>query len=41
MVVDDNGLGVTEYGEVVNGSSEGLLKKVGFILMADVEVAFK
>ena len=38
--VDYNGLGLTEYGGVVNGSSGGLLKKVGYILMAEVEVIF-
>ena len=38
--VDDNGLGLTEYGGVVNGSSGGLLNTVGFLTMADVEVIF-
>ena len=40
MGVDDNGLGMTEYGGVVNGSSGGLFNKVGFIIMAVVEVVF-
>ena len=38
MGVDDNGLGVTEFGGMVNGSSEGLVSEVGIIVMADVEV---
>ena len=38
MGVDDNGLGITEYGEIVNGSSGGLLSEVGIIVTAYVEV---
>ena len=36
--VDDNGLAITEYGGIVNGSSGGLLSEVGIIVTAYVEV---
>ena len=40
MRVDDNGLGVTEYGGMIDGSSGELSSEVGFILMVDVGVVF-